>query len=676
MKFLKSHLLEKVPMKIDTKKLETELTRLGLEVDSVKKFKNKADFVLDLDLTPNRGDCFSVLGIARELAAAQNKKIKQEIVDLKKTDLKPKTRVKLSAQGACPRYSFIEIHNFDNSKKIPNFILDRLEAGGINSINPVVDILNYVMLDFGQPMHAFDLNKIGKVISVRYAKDKEKVKLLDESTKVLNKNCLVISDENQALAFAGIMGGLNSSVTNETNSIFIESAFFAPDVIRGKARNFNIQTDSSQRFERGVDFNLQIQALKKVTNLIIKYLSGSYSVISTVEQKKHIPDQRKITLNLSNLRTKLGYEIKSNKIKKVLKSLDLKVESLKNNFLTVEVSSHRFDLKIEEDLIEEIARIEGYDNIPSIDLKTTNQQFRNSKYLQSLQLKKYLANQGYQEVINYSFINKQILDDLDITHETIKIKNPLNENLEVMRPSLMPSLLTNLKSNLNRGETFVKIFEEGKVFKLDSAKNETNIFAGLIFDHDKKKNWNNKVIFDFFDLKKIIIDMLGYLSATNIKFMRSKNVFLHPNISLDVVVKGKIIGSFGRVHPKINKNFGIKKTFFYFEFLTESLFFESDIKINESSKYPSIQRDLSFLIPGKIDFDKLYELAKKLGGSNLVNFKLFDLYQESEKNQDSSYAFNFTWQSKKKTLEDKEIDLIVSDIIKGFQEKFNAKLRS
>ena len=343
------------------------------------------------------------------------------------------------------------------------------------------------MLDFGQPMHAFDLDKIGKVISVRYAKDKEKIKLLDESTKVLNKNCLVISDENQALAFAGIMGGLNSSVTNETNSIFIESAFFAPDVIRGKARNFNIQTDSSQRFERGVDFNIQIQALKKVTNLIIKYLSGSYSVISTVEQKKHIPDQRKITLNLSNLRTKLGYEIKSNKIKKVLKSLDLKVESLKNNFLTVEVSSHRFDLKIEEDLIEEIARIEGYDNIPSIDLKTTNQQFRNSKYLQSLQLKKYLANQGYQEVINYSFINKQILDDLDITHETIKIKNPLNENLEVMRPSLMPSLLTNLKSNLNRGETFVKIFEEGKVFKLDTAKNETNIFAGLIFDHDKKK---------------------------------------------------------------------------------------------------------------------------------------------------------------------------------------------
>ena len=316
MKFLKSHLLEKVPMKIDTKKLETELTRLGLEVDSVKKFKNKADFVLDLDLTPNRGDCFSVLGIARELAAAQNKKIKQEIVDLKKTDLKPKTRVKLSAQGACPRYSFIEIYNFDNSKKIPNFILDRLEAGGINSINPVVDILNYVMLDFGQPMHAFDLDKIGKVIDVRYAKDKEKVKLLDESTKVLNKNCLVISDENQALAFAGIMGGLNSSVTNETNSIFIESAFFTPDVIRGKARNFNIQTDSSQRFERGVDFNIQIQALKKVTNLIIKYLSGSYSVISTVEQKKHIPDQRKITLNLSNLRTKLGYEIKSNKIKK------------------------------------------------------------------------------------------------------------------------------------------------------------------------------------------------------------------------------------------------------------------------------------------------------------------------------------------------------------------------
>ena len=273
-------------------------------------------------------------------------------------------------------------------------------------------------------------------------------------------------------------------------------------------------------------------------------------------------------------------------------------------------------------------------------------------------------------------MNKQILVDLDITSELIKIKNPLNENLVVMRPSLLPSLLTNLKSNLNRGEDFLKIFEEGKVFKLNPRESEIKMFSGLIFDQNRKKNWNNNAIYNFFDLKKFIIDMLQNFSATNIKLLKSNNVFLHPNISQDVEFKGKIIGSFGRVHPKINKNFGIKKIFFYFEFLTESLFFENNLEIKESSKFPSIQRDLSFLIPGKIDYDRVNDLAKKLGGPNLVNFKLFDLYQGSENSRASSYAFNFSWQSNQRTLEDKDIDSIVEDIIRGFKEKLNAKLRS
>ena len=281
MKILKSHLLEKVDAKLNVKQLEAELTRLGLEVESIEKFGNskKSDFVIDLDLTPNRGDCFSVLGVARELAAISNKEILKEKNILKKASLSPLTKVKLSEKLACPKYSFIEIHKIDNTKKLPEYISNRLDAAGINLINPIVDILNYVMIDLGQPLHAFDLDKIGKSINVRFAKPKEKISLLDGSNKILNKNCLVISDEKKALALAGIMGGIDSSVQRDTCSVLIESAFFDPLVIQGKARSFNIQTDSSQRFERGVDFDLQQKALIKATNLIADHLSGSHSQV-------------------------------------------------------------------------------------------------------------------------------------------------------------------------------------------------------------------------------------------------------------------------------------------------------------------------------------------------------------------------------------------------------------
>ena len=677
MKFLKSHLLEKVPMKIDTSKLESELTRLGLEVDSIEKLKNKSDVLFDLDLTPNRGDCFSVLGIARELAAVRNKKIKKESNSLKASKFSPKTKVKISAKAACPRYSFIEIYNLDNTKKLPSFIKERLEAAGINSINPVVDILNYVMLDLGQPMHAFDLNKIGKQINVRFAKSKEKIHLLDESSKVLNDKCLLISDEREPLAFAGVMGGIKSSVSATTNSVFIESAFFAPKIIRGKARNFNIQTDSSQRFERGVDYNIQSLALVKATNLIKEYLSGTYSKISTVEIKSNLPSQILIDLDLNHLNKKLGFEIKLTKLKKYFEALEFKIEHNKKNSLKIKIPSHRFDIEIEEDLVEEIARLEGYDNIPSIDLKTSSSTFSNSNYIQTLNLKKYIANQGFQEVINYSFVNKKSLKELGISEELIELKNPLNENLEVMRTSLFPGLLKTLKSNLNRGENFMKIFEEGKVFKKTFSAREQNMLSGLIFDQDKKKNWSNKKQFSFFDLKKFIVDLLNHLSAKEIVFQQSKNAFLHPNISIDVIKNKQIIGSFGRIHPKINKSIGLKKNFFYYEFLTDALNFKNKYKISESSKYPSVQRDLSFVIPGETQFDNLDKLARKLAGPNLVNLKLFDLYESSEiKNQGSSFAFNFTWQSKFKTLEDKDIDVLVKSIVEGFKKKFNATLRS
>ena len=381
MKILKSHLLEKVDAKLNVKQLEAELTRLGLEVESIEKFENskKSDFVIDLDVTPNRGDCFSVLGVARELAAISNKEILKEKNILKKASLSPLTKVKLSEKLACPKYSFIEIHKIDNTKKLPEYISNRLDAAGINLINPIVDILNYVMIDLGQPLHAFDLDKIGKSINVRFAKPKEKISLLDGSNKILNKNCLVISDEKKALALAGIMGGIDSSVQLDTCSVLIESAFFDPLVIQGKARSFNIQTDSSQRFERGVDFDLQQKALIKATNLIAEHLSGSHSQAKTIEAKKFIPIKKVLNIELNYINKKLGTKLKAVEIKKILNSLEINT-TVKKDLLCTMIPSHRFDLNIEEDLIEEVARMIGYDNLPSSELKTFNKFFVPTDY--------------------------------------------------------------------------------------------------------------------------------------------------------------------------------------------------------------------------------------------------------------------------------------------------------
>ena len=678
MKILKSHLLEKVDAKLNVKQLEAELTRLGLEVESIEKFGNskKSDFVIDLDLTPNRGDCFSVLGVARELAAISNKEILKEKNILKKASLSPLTKVKLSEKLACPKYSFIEIHKIDNTKKLPEYISNRLDAAGINLINPIVDILNYVMIDLGQPLHAFDLDKIGKSINVRFAKPKEKISLLDGSNKILNKNCLVISDEKKALALAGIMGGIDSSVQLDSCSVLIESAFFDPLVIQGKARSFNIQTDSSQRFERGVDFDLQQKALIKATNLIADHLSGSHSQVKTIEAKKFIPRKKVLNIDLNNLNKKLGTKLKAEEIKKILNSLEINT-TVKKDLLCTMIPSHRFDLNIEEDLIEEVARMIGYDNLPSSELKTFNKFFVPTDYQETSKIKKYIANQGFQEVINYSFVSEKILNDYNLSKNSISVKNPLNENLEVMRTSLLPGLLNNLKLNFNRGENSLKIFEEGRIFSNKNNSKEQKILAGLIFDHDGKKNWNNKTKFDFFELKKFIITLLNNLSLVNFNFKKSLNNFLHPNISLDVYVKGKKIGSFGRSHPKVNKIIGIKKDFFYFEFELEELFQKEILKISESSKYPSIQRDLSFLIPENVEYERLKALAEKMAGKELVGLKLFDLYKNSGVQEaSSSYALNFTWQSKHKTLRDVDIDLVIEKIIKAFKKEFNASLRS
>jgi len=679
MKILKSHLEEKLGKKKNVGKLSDQLTMLGLEVDSITKIKT--DYCIDIDLTPNRGDCFSALGVAREIAAADQTVLKKE-KRLLKFNGNSKTKVQVQAKEACPKYSYLEISNLSlvdskgKVKELPQQINSRLEASGINLINPIVDILNYVMLDIGQPMHAFDKNKISGDIKVRFAKTNEKINLLDDQKISLSKDCLLITDANGPIAFAGIMGSKDSSVELDAKTVLLESAFFAPKFIRGKARKFGIQTDASQRFERGVDFNLQLKALEMASELIVKYLGGSCTKTKEIVSNNYLPKQRKINLSINFLNEKLGTQLSTNKVKQVLKYLDIQILSANLDLIKILTPSHRFDLEIQEDLVEEIARLIGYDNLPTKGLKSSQQNFSKTDYSKVLELKKFLANNNFQEVINYSFIDDGLQNELELSKGIIKIQNPLTENLNSMRTSLFPGLITNLISNAKRGNDYLKIYEEGKVFYRNKDIQESSYISGLVFDQEKK-SWNHSSSFDFFSLKEIILNLAKFSNVTDISLKKSKSNLLHPQISADIFKANKKIGSFGKVHPLILKKINFKKPFFYFELKTNELFNSKNLNLLEPSKFPSTQRDLAFIVSEKLGYMELFEEISNCAGKNLIDIKLFDLFKggELQKNK-KSLAFRLTWQSGKETLEDSYIDSAVEKIIKSLKNKFGAKLRS
>ena len=532
------------------------------------------------------------------------------------------------------------------------------------------------MLDIGQPMHAFDKNRISGDIKVRFAKNSEKIKLLDDQKISLSKDCLLITDAKGPIAFAGIMGSKDSSVELDTSVVVLESAFFAPKFIRGKARKFGIQTDASQRFERGVDFKLQLKALEMASSLIIKYLGGSCTKVKEIISNNYLPKQKKINLSINFLNEKLGTQLSINKVKQVLKNLDIQILAVKPDSIKLLTPSHRFDLEIQEDLVEEIARLVGYDNLPTIELKSSQQKFSKTDYSNLLELKKFLTNNNFQEVINYSFVDDDLQNKLELSKNIIKIQNPITENLNSMRTSLFSGLITNLISNAKRGNDYLKIFEEGKVFSRSNTIKESNHLAGLIFDQEKK-SWNRSNSFDFYSLKELVLNIAKFSNIEDVSLEKSDSNLLHPKISADIFKANKKIGCFGKVHPLILKKINFKKAFFYFEFETNELFNSKKLKLVEPSKFPSIQRDLAFIVSEHIDYIKLFEEISKCAGKDLIDIKLFDLFKggELQKNQ-KSLAFRLTWQSNKGTLEDNYIDSVVDKIIKSSKTKFGAKLRS
>ena len=672
MKILYSRLLEAINSKPKIDNLCADLTMIGIEVDGIESLQG--DKVIDFDLTPNRGDCFSVKGLARDYCAFKNKKfVFSESFSFKgKNEFKK--NIKLSASDACSAYSAVSISNLKYKKKFPQNIKKSLKASGIQSIHPLVDIINFVMLERGQPMHVFDQDKINGNIEVRFAKPKETLEILGEKKLKLTSDCLVIADEKEPIAFAGISGGINHSVTKTTKNFIIESAFFAPTAIKGKARRYGFQTDASQRFERGVDFELHEEALREVIVLTKDIFDADVSEIKT-KKNKYYPRKKAISISLNDIKQKLGVSISENFLISTLKRLEIKLLKKTKSIFVFEVPSHRFDLSIKEDLIEEIARMIGYDNLSQIKSDPVSQNYEISQYDFLNAIKVFMNNKGFFEVINYSFLDEKVLENLNISENSISLKNPLNNSLSTLRTSLLPSLAANLEFNLNRGQNYLKLFEIGKTFSKKNPRESLNL-AALLYDNEKMKNWNSNQDLDFYHLKGIIEDLAVEFRLSDLSWKKTTNDLLHPYASADIFQKSKKIGSVGSLNPRYLKKIDLAKAFYYFELKIDSLHRKNLEKLTSSSIFPTSQRDFSFEVDKKISYEQIENCIKTSSKSYLQSLRIFDVYSGKNIDQEKkSIAIRITWGSNKKTLSEDEITQETSLIISGLERKLKAILR-
>ena len=631
------------------------------------------DQITTLKLTPNRSDCLSVWGVAREVAAISTSSLSPITYEVNPIKQSEKKNVVVEEKSACPRYCGRIIKNVDNTKLLPDWMTSRLERSNIKSISPIVDITNYVLLEIGQPLHAFDHDKLQGDVVIRFAKPEEPIHLLNDTKIKLSKKDLVIADNSGAIAFAGVMGGMPSSVTDSTQSIFLESAFFDPIVIAGKARAYNLSTDSSYRFERGIDFANTRHALERATSLIIEYCGGEAGEITEVLNA--LPKRNEIHLRLKKLNAILGIEVPSQDVERIFMQLGFEVNKTIEGF-KVTPPSYRFDIAIEEDLIEEVVRLYGYDKIPSHHpvshqamLPTSGTYHRN--------LKEALVSLGFYEVVTYSFIDDEIEKSLHGNSSPIQLQNPIASQMSTMRSSLWGSHLEVLTYNLNRQVSRLNIFEIAQTFH--GAKKdfiETEVISGLSYGSFMPEQWADKIRdIDFYDIKAHV----EALTSKSLTFKRSdKTPFaLHPGQSAEVFLEGQSIGWVGKLHPKWQQHFSLPKAPFIFELKIEKLLEDKAFKYEEISKFLPVRRDIAVVVDDSVEVDSILDAVNKAKIPFLNRIALFDLYQgKGIAENKKSVAFLILMQDTSKTLVDSEADSSVSKIVELLEKQFGATLRN
>ncbi|MBV6551824.1 phenylalanine--tRNA ligase subunit beta [Acinetobacter soli] len=647
---------------------------------NIRDYLKLDDHVIDISITPNRGDCFSIRGIAREIGVINQLTVTPPAIAAVESSILEQKQVHLATDGA-PRYLGRAIKNVNVQAQTPDWMAHALSCSGIRTHSILVDITNYVLMELGQPMHAFDLAKIDGDIHVRQAADQEKLVLLNEQEVELNPDIMVIADNSKALAIAGIMGGLDSSVTDETRDIFLESAFFAPLAIAGRARRFGLHTDSSQRYERGVDFELPMLAMHRASELIQQYAGGEFGPISVAEKAELLPKRDPITLHQSQVDALLGYRVETDFITDALQRLGCEVTVVATGEWHVVPPSHRFDLAIYQDLIEEVARIHGYDNIqialPKIDVQLAQYQ----DHLELAALRQTVATLGYQEAISFSFADLKLEKQLNPKVNPLALANPISSDLAVMRSTLLSSLIPCVQHNLNRQQSRVRFFELGLRFDYQHAASIHDLqqiptLALIAVGSRTPELWHGKVQpMDFFDLKNEVEQILA-AGRLNVSYVRSERVWLHPGQSAEILVDGQSIGYLGRLHPSLENELDLGTT--WVAEIDQKAILQSYVSnFTELSRFPSVRRDIALLISDKINVSDIQQLIKQTGGDLLDSTWLFDVYTGQGVEQGKrSLAFALLWQHPSRTLEDAEIKSGMDNIIQVLENTYQATLRA
>ncbi|NNJ93414.1 MAG: phenylalanine--tRNA ligase subunit beta [Halobacteria archaeon] len=638
------------------------------------------DALIEIDLTPNRGDCLGIEGIAREVGTLTRTPVNTVAIEPVSATIDDTFAVDIQAPDACPRYLGRVLRGVNAAAATPLWMQERLRRSGLRSLGPLVDITNYVLLELGQPMHAFDLGQLAGGIRVRYATAEEPLTLLDEREITLDTDTLVIADHDRTLAIAGVMGGLASGVTDATADLFLECAYFAPEAIAGCARKYALHTDSSHRFERGVDPQLQGRALEHATALLLEICGGKAGPVIESLSTDHLPAPAAIALRKQRIQRVLGMLPADDEIVDILERLGMRIQSSDTAGWQVLPPTYRFDVAIEADLIEEIGRVYGYNRLPSVPLQGALDIQPLDETAHSIdRFCDILAARGYQEAVTYSFVDPDLQRRVNPGLTPIPLANPISSEMAEMRTGLWPGLIAAMQHNVNRQKTRVRLFEHGLRFWSDNGDTRQEIMlAGIVSGSRLPEHWDGQGTgADFFDMKQDVEALLQYAGqCTTLEFMRGQHTALHPGQTACLQDGERVVGWLGRLHPQLADSLDLDPDTCLFELEYSTLSHGVLARFSPISRYPSIRRDLAVVVDAGLPAGELAAAVREAAGDLLQELVIFDVYQgKGVETGRKSIAFGLILQDYSRTLAEQDIEGAVTGVTDLLKEKFGASLR-
>ncbi|MEE4660539.1 MAG: phenylalanine--tRNA ligase subunit beta [Halieaceae bacterium] len=645
----------------------------------LREYLGLKDNIFELDLTPNRADCLGIAGIAREVALLTQSPLAEPPVTAVAPSIDDTFPTALEAGAGCPRFATRVIRGIDISRPSPLWMQEKLRRSGIRAIDPVVDVTNYVMLELGQPMHAFDLDKLSGGIVVRKAETGETLELLNGQTVELTEDTLVVADHARAVSLAGIMGGEATAVSETTTNLLLEAAWWQPLAMAGRARSYGLHTDASHRFERGGDVSMQVQVLERATQLILDTCGGEAGPVSDVILEEHLPVPQPVRLRRERIPRMLGFEMEDAEVERILTGLGMLVTATGDGWEAT-VPSWRVDIAIEADLLEELARVYGYNRLPVSRIHAELVMPAQPEQTLSLrQLRRRLAARGFSEAVTYSFVDPVWQQAIDPGLDAVALKNPISTDLAVMRTSLLPGLLKAVVHNTARQQPRVRLFETGLRFLPGEALEQRPTLAAVVTGNRMEEGWANPATpVDFYDLKGDLEALLALTGrSADFSFQSAQRDGLHPGQTAALVCDGKVVGYLGKLHPGLQAQLEIAQPVYVFEVDLQPLLAAALPAFEPLSRFPEVRRDLAVLVDKDVPAGELLANVREVAGTYLTDLRLFDVYEgKGIDPKRKSLALGLTFRDSSRTLSDQDVNKYVDQVIDLLIKTYRAELRN